>query len=224
MSQMQAWEQFNANQAKANYPQWPNEAMLKMVFGSYLKHRISLTPETRVLDVGCGFGNNLLPFLVRGLRCSGTEVTEDMAAQTKGILKERGFDADIRFGTNRQLPFADGSFDLLLSMNVIHYEASRQNVEAAFAEYARVLDTGGRLVLMTVGPTHAILKEAKVIEPHVYEIRNYDFRDGSRFYAFDCDECLQKCLEKDFKNVETGRVQESLMTVNLDFWAASAEK
>lgn len=223
MSQAQAWEQFNANKAKTNYPQWPNEAMLKLVFGSYLKHKIALKDDMRVLDIGCGFGNNLLPFLVRGYRCSGTEVTQDMAGQTKTILKERGFDTDIRFGTNRSLPFADNSFDLLLSINVIHYEANRKNVEAAFREYARVLDKGGRLVLMTVGPTHAILKEAKQLEPHVYQIQNYDFRDGTCFYGFDCDECLHKCLETDFKNVETGRIQESLMQVQLDFWAASAE-
>lgn len=223
MNQQKAWEQFNVAKAKTNYPQWPNEVMLKLVFGSYLGHRVQLKPEMRVLDVGCGFGNNLLPFLVRGYHCCGVEVTEEMSRQTQDILAQRGFSADIRFGNNRDLPFEDGAFDLLLAMNVIHYEANIENVRAAFAEYHRVLAKGGKLLLMTVGPKHAILKDAKTVAAHVYEIHNYDFRDGSNFFAFDNETYLKECLDKTFNNVETGRVQEGLMTVNLDFLVAAGE-
>lgn len=46
------------------YPKWHNEVMLKILFGGsdYLKSPFRPQPEWRVLDVGCGFANNLVPF------------------------------------------------------------------------------------------------------------------------------------------------------------------
>ena len=41
---------------RENYPQWPNETMLKVLFGSYLKKKFILHENANVLDVGCFFG------------------------------------------------------------------------------------------------------------------------------------------------------------------------
>ncbi len=219
-----AWEQFNRNIVLGNYPQWPNEVLLKIVFGSYLKNRIPLREGMRILDVGCGFGNNLLPFLIKGYDCCGVEITEDMAQQTKEILEQRGFKADIRFGSNRNIPFEDQSFDLLLSINVIHYEAQQDLVEQALKEYHRVLKTGGHLILFTVGPQHLIIKKAQCIKPHCYKIQDFDFRDGSVFYCFDTEEFLSQSLKPLFQNIETGNVTEKLMIRPLDFLIAVGQR
>ena len=56
------WSNFHQDKQKSNYPSWPVEAMVKLLFGSYLKEKPKLEKGMRVLDVGCGFGNNLLPF------------------------------------------------------------------------------------------------------------------------------------------------------------------
>ena len=61
------WNNFNLEKSKDNYPIWPNEAMVKILFGDYLKGiKPTLESNTKVLDIGCGFGNNLIPFLVKG--------------------------------------------------------------------------------------------------------------------------------------------------------------
>lgn len=219
-----AWEQFNRSKANTQYPQWPNEALLKIVFGRYLKNRISLQENMCILDVGCGFGNNLLPFLIRGYDCCGVEVTESMASQTKEILQERGFKADIRFGSNRKIPFKDASFDLVLSMSTIHYEAQEDLVTEALKEFRRVLKNNGHLIVFTTGPEHTIIKRAQKIAPHRYKIQNYDFRDGTVFYCFETEAFLHKSLEPLFENIETGHVTEKLMTHPLDFLIAVAQK
>ena len=68
------WETYYLAEGKSNRAQWPNEAMSRVVFGKYLEKSIQVGSHTKVLDVGCGTGNNLLPFLDRGCECSGVEV------------------------------------------------------------------------------------------------------------------------------------------------------
>ena len=63
------WTKFHVEKAKINYPMWPIEAMLKLVNGDYLNSKINLTESSKVLDIGCGFGNNLLPLILKGYEC-----------------------------------------------------------------------------------------------------------------------------------------------------------
>ncbi len=46
------------------YPKWSNEVMLRILFGGsdYLNAPFRPQPLWRVLDVGCSFANNLVPF------------------------------------------------------------------------------------------------------------------------------------------------------------------
>ncbi len=216
------WSKFHQNKSKTNYPTWPNEVMVKTLFGSYLADRVKLESGMKVLDIGCGFGNNLLPFLNMGCDCYGVEVTSDIAELTQGILKERGYSATIKQGKNSALPFENGFFDLIVSLNVLHYEKTEAEISSALKEYNRVLKKGGRLFLMTVGPEHAINKRAKVIGPHRYEIQDYDFRNGEQYFYFDNLKYLNHYLSESFTGIELGRVREQLMTLDLDFLIAAA--
>jgi 2-polyprenyl-3-methyl-5-hydroxy-6-metoxy-1,4-benzoquinol methylase len=61
------WTEFSLDKIKDNFPVWPIEVMVKVLFGEYLKGaKPTLDKGKKVLDVGCGFGNNLLPFLLKG--------------------------------------------------------------------------------------------------------------------------------------------------------------
>jgi len=211
------WTEFNKNKVKSNYPMWPNEVLVKIIFGNYLKNNININSNFKVLDVGCGFGNNLKPFLEIGCQCYGTEITQEMAIQTKNILKQTGYNADIVHGKNSSLPFNNNFFNLLISVNTIHYEEKEEKVQDALKEFNRVLNVNGRLVLLTVGPEHTIIKRSKVIKANEYEIQNYDFRDGTQFYCANSKKYLEYILSKYFCEIETGRVTEDMMTLYLDF-------
>lgn len=218
------WEAFHLERAAASHPRWPNETMVKTVFGAYLRDRISLPPRARVLDVGCGFGNNLLPFLDRGHECAGVEVTAAIAELAERLLLERGHRVTIRQGGNRAIPFPDAHVDLLLSLNVLHYEPDEAAIGAALDEYARVLKPGGAAVIVTVGPRHEIYTKAEPLGDHRYRIADYDFRDGEQYFYFDDVEYLRRSLASRFVRIETGRVTEQLFTTTLDFLLAVARK
>jgi len=105
--------------------------------------RLSVEPIDRVLDVGCGTGA-LLGKLSRRYpqaRLAGVDPVPEML----GIARTRLLPSvDLREGWAENLPFADGSFDAVVSCNMFHY--IRQST-AALHEMGRVLRTGGQLVI-----------------------------------------------------------------------------
>lgn len=223
VNQREEWNQeIRREKQAAKYPKWPNEAMVKVLFGGSTYLRRPLKPESdwRVLDVGCGFGNNLVPFADMGCECHGVDIHEEMAATTQEVMDQRGFRAQFQEGSNRSLPFPDAYFDLLLSVNTLHYEGSEENILAALQEFKRVLKPGGGVYLSTVAPKHEIYKRAETMGGHRYTIRNFGFRDGQQFFFLDNQRYLEYYCRKVFEDVETGRVTEQLMNLPLDFFIA----
>lgn len=219
--QADKWTEFHQMKVKGLYPKWPVEAMVKTLFGSYLKRKPNFKIGSRVLDVGCGFGNNLLPFLDAGCVVSGVEISPDIAAMTTELLRGKGYENfDIKNGSNRSLPYSDKTFDLVVSNNVVHYEPSEELLLQALKEYRRVLKDDGTLFLMTVGPEHAIYKRAESLGGHLYQIKDYDFRNDQVYFYFDNEKYLEHYMSMFFQHVEIGRVTEKLMTVELDFMIA----
>ena len=215
-------EEIKRERQAQQYPKWPNEVMLKLLFGGtdYLNHPFKPQPEWRVLDVGCGFANNLVPFADIGCECHGVDLHPEMAATAQAVMDQRGFKTKIQAGSNRSLPYPDAHFDLLLSINTLHYEGSEENVMAALKEFRRVLKPGGGLYLSTVGPEHEIYRRAQVLGQHRYKVQDFDFRDGHEFFFFDTERYLEHYCMQIFADVETGRVTEKLVKLPLDFLIA----
>jgi hypothetical protein len=57
-----------------------------------------------------------------------------MVAVTRTACAEQAIKAEITMGVNTALPYEGGTFDLLLSVNVIHYEDDGSGLDAALAE------------------------------------------------------------------------------------------
>ena len=101
---------------------------------------LPLRTGARVLDAGCGTGGNWR-MLSRFGRVAGVDISELAldAARGRGI----GLLACASVG---QLPFPDGSFDLVTSFEVLYHRAVGDDV-AALVELRRVLRPGGWLLL-----------------------------------------------------------------------------
>jgi SAM-dependent methyltransferase len=125
--------------------------------------RIPWRGDEAVLDVGCGRGLFLVGAarrLTTG-RAVGVDLwqSEDLSgnrpeAAVENARREGVADrVDVRDGDARQLPFADASFDVVVSSMALHNIYDRPGRECAVREIARVLKPGGRVLIVDIKHT-----------------------------------------------------------------------
>ena len=96
--------------------------------------------DLRILDCGCGTGNNL-----NLLRSFGAAFGIDLTRSGLEFATSRG-DRSVAQASVAHLPFRDGTFDLVTSFDVL-YSLPDDAEKAAVAEMLRVLRPKGHLVL-----------------------------------------------------------------------------
>jgi SAM-dependent methyltransferase len=92
----------------------------------------------RVFEAGCGVGSYLFRLQKEARQAVGLDIEHDRTCEA-----HLGAD-QVVCGAGENLPFPDGSFDLVLSNEVIEHV---QDDRAAVEEIVRTLAPGGRLVL-----------------------------------------------------------------------------
>jgi len=108
--------------------------------------RAALTGRERVLDVGCGAGHTALAFAPHVAAVVALDMTQEMLDEAARLGAKRGL-ANVAFqrGFAEELPFADGSFEVVTSRFCAHHYADPAR---ATREVARVLRPGGRYLLV----------------------------------------------------------------------------
>jgi SAM-dependent methyltransferase len=100
----------------------------------------------RVLEIGLGQGAEAEQLIRRGARWSGLDLTSESVDRVGARLALRGLPYDeLRQGSALEIPWPDGSFDIVFSHGVLHHIP---DIHAAQAEIHRVLRPGGMLVAM----------------------------------------------------------------------------
>ena len=97
-----------------------------------------------VLETGFGTGALLFALTARGQDVTGLELSPAMQRVTSRKLKCRGVTVKRIQSRTEAIPFPDGSFTNVLSTFPSRYIASEQTIR----EVGRVLDDGGRWVIM----------------------------------------------------------------------------
>lgn len=112
----------------------------------FLKQWVTIPAEARVLDLACGTGEfeRLLLQDNPDQLITGIDISEQMLAIAHQKLKPYP-NVSLQLATASDLPFADRSFDVIVSANSFHYF---DNPELALKEMKRVVKPGGRVVIL----------------------------------------------------------------------------
>jgi len=104
--------------------------------------RLGLKPGDQVLDVACGTGNLALPAARAGARVTGIDIAPALVVQLAARAAAEGLTLEAREGDAEALPFADDSFDTVVTMFGAMFAAHPQQ---AANELLRVTRPGGRI-------------------------------------------------------------------------------
>ncbi|MEP7702968.1 class I SAM-dependent methyltransferase [Paraglaciecola sp. 25GB23A] len=99
-----------------------------------IQQQYRLTEHSSVLDVGCakGFFLHDLKQLIPGITAKGIDISDYAIAHAKEEIK-----ADVICVCATRLPFADNTFDLVMSVNTVH-NLERKECGQALQEIMRV--------------------------------------------------------------------------------------
>jgi len=108
-----------------------------------LLHGIEISESTTMLNIGCGTGNytNLME-RITGAKVYGLDASEGMLSKAK----EKNSNITFVLGDACNLPFEDNYFSFIYMTDVIHHI---QDINKMFYEIFRVLQTGGRVCIVT---------------------------------------------------------------------------
>lgn len=204
-------------------------------FHSYfLKSHI---PSGRVLDYGCGSGNNSALLLQNGYDVHGIDVAHQALEQIRANLEMYGLDKKhmekfkIVSPDSRNLPYEDSFFDVILSNQVLYYLCTEDAIREMCREFARCLRPGGIVFLTMLGVrnyyyTHHLksIVNGETCEI-VIEDPNHRLNGLRELMYVVRDEEHLKSLFSEFEPVNTGYFDMSLFDVKSSFhWMFTGRK
>jgi SAM-dependent methyltransferase len=139
-------------------------AGIVMMVAEELVEALDVVPDERVLDVACGSGNGAL---AAARRAWGNTVGADFvpALLERGRERAAAERLDVEFveADATELPFADGEFDVVMSIFGAMFAADQQK---AAAELLRVCKSGGRIGMANWVPDSGVGKMFMTIAKH----------------------------------------------------------
>jgi 2-polyprenyl-6-hydroxyphenyl methylase / 3-demethylubiquinone-9 3-methyltransferase len=120
-------------------------------FRDVLNQQLRIDPRgKKVLDVGCGGGILAEEFARLGCQVMGIDPSASSLATARAHAQQAGLDIDYRVGAGEDLPFADESFEVVCSSDVLEHV---RDLEKVISEIARVLKQDGVFLYDTINRT-----------------------------------------------------------------------
>ena len=133
--------------ASGNYPLMVDTFLLPV--GQRLVDACPITPGLRVLDVAAGTGNASIPAAQRGAKVTASDLTPALLEAGSRRPEAEGLDIEWVPADAEDLPFNDGSYELVMSCIGVMFAPYHQT---AADELVRVCRPGGTIGLLSWTP------------------------------------------------------------------------
>ncbi len=186
---------------KVKYDNW---------LGNYLT--IILNSKKKVMDLGCGTGNNSLYLLEKGKNVIACDFSSEALKIVEEKLKKV---KTVNFDINNKFPFKNNSFDLIIADLCLHY-FSEEDTKKILLEINRVLSKGGYLLLRVNSINDFNSIQGIEIDKHYYIV------DGIKKRFFNKDDLI--FFFKDWKIIDM--VEENMTRYSKDkiVWRMALKK
>jgi len=131
--------------------------------GSVLVETCGVRAGDTVLDVACGSGNAAIPAALLGAQVTACDLTPALLEAGRRLAAARGAEISWREGDAESLPFADGTFDVVLSCVGVMFAPHHQ---ASADEVLRVCRPGGTVGLVSWTPEGFVGQMFAAMKPY----------------------------------------------------------
>ena len=107
--------------------------------------RFSSSAGLRVLEIGVGMGADYEQWLKVGADATGVDLSANSLARAQARCKRSGLKPDLRLADAENLPFPNGTFDVVYSYGVMHHSP---DTERCLHEAWRILKPGATVRIM----------------------------------------------------------------------------
>lgn len=124
--------------------------VLRNMVPARLRHFRRAVPDWQgldVLDLGCAGGFMTEAIARHGARVTGIDPAREALAAARSHAAVEGLDIRYDEGSGETLPYADASFDAVVSVDVLEHVS---NLDAVLTEVTRVLRPGGWFLFDTI--------------------------------------------------------------------------
>jgi SAM-dependent methyltransferase len=117
--------------------------------------RVGISPRAAVLDVACGTGNLAIPAARAGAKVIGIDIAPNLLEQARQRAFTENLKATFDEGDAEQLPYADGQFDVVMTMFGAMFAPRPESVAD---ELMRVCRSGGTIAMANWMPDGFVAK------------------------------------------------------------------
>lgn len=141
-SERAKWDEIHERKFRLNsYNKYPTEHIVIFMAQNYYK--VPNRKKIRVLEIGCGSGNNLVYLANEGFQPYGIDYSAHAVRMAKKFLADNHSFARVYYSCASSLPFNNNFFDVCVESNAIHCNTWR-DIKCIFDEIYRVLKPRGR--------------------------------------------------------------------------------
>ena len=130
----------------------------------YAYHLLGDVTGQRIIDFGCGSGANTVLLANRGAHVFGVDISEDLIrlAQRRMEVSGRRGGAQFLVGSAHDLPFPDGSIDMVFGIAILHH----LDLRLVSREVHRVLNPGGRAIFQEPVRNSRVIRFVRSLIPY----------------------------------------------------------
>jgi SAM-dependent methyltransferase len=214
---------------------YPTEWVIRTMLGSYpeLKLDKSRYQGGKILDLGFGDGRNMKLLSNCGLKIHGVEITQETVDLCYKSLAMLQVEAELKVGSNTNIPFEAEYFDYILASSSCYYLDSDNTFNDNMQEIKRVLKKGGSFIANfpafivndKIAPSFILENAERLNDGHVI-VRNdiYGLRNGYKFKTFDSKQGLLDYFSNDFQNISIGLCIDNYYGVQINVFFITAQK
>ncbi len=129
-------------------------------------------PGARIVDLGCGEGENAIHFAEAGYQVTGVDVSPTAVASASALARRRSLDAEFILGDVVRLPaLSDATFDAAIDIGCLHMLVAEIHRDAYLSEVRRLLRPGGAYFLFN----RATRKDVRIDDEVTYIDRSISY-------------------------------------------------